>query len=684
MPPIAAGGRDKPHSPPGPARSAADEADTGARATGSSGLVTEAASIAGGLVVAAVLVAVSPLPDSLVASAERAIVAPTPGPLGALWDALVLALPVGERGARDEFAVLLMILAVAASAGLLASRLYRGTGRGAATFAAVPVCAASLLVWSREAGADAPAALGFTLLATLGLVVFVGARVRGRGASAATWLRGGAATIAAALLWPRVGPAWAAVVFGYAAWTMSDTRRPGRRGLVTLAAVVVPVAVAGLLSTWPEGQDLRLLVDLGPVSRWSGVALLDLALALSLLLIAPLRWRGGGLLLTSLTTGLTIGDLGGRLLPAPAILVLIAVAGCGWIWLAGSVRVPWRWVAPLGVVAATLAILGLVLARFVPATRPAAQMRPEASLLALYQRGLIAPGDVLLAHDPWLVAAFAAAQRDEGMRPDVALHAAASVDSGRLSDHLAGWSRAGRRVLSDSFNYAGRWQSAWALDSGPLFWFVGTAGAADRDFTDLRDHSPELSVLVPEERARWERLHLERARHRRALGHSDEALLALPFDVETLAALAQRLQLAKLSRLPAIAGSELGPGAWPAAAPPASTVAEVGDLLRALGDGAAGTQRLEEAAALGVPDAFGALARWQLRAGEDEAARATLAVIETTPVLRPQLLAVCRWLLARARVGQADALLTGLGPARGHATEELGVRLGVLRGLAGP
>ncbi len=641
----------------------------------------EAVAIAGGLVVAAVLVAASPLPDSFVASAEPMIVVPTPGPLGALWDALVLALPVGERGARDEFAALLLILAVAATAGLLASRLYRGTGRGAAAFAAVPVCAASLLPWSREAGADAPAALGFTLLATLGLVAFVGARVRGRGASAAMWLRGGVATIAAAVLCPRIGPAWAAVVFAYAAWTTGDARRTPRRGLVTLAAAML-VVLWGVLSTCPEGHDLRLLLDLGPVSRWSGVALLDLALALTLLLIAPLRWRGGGLLLALLIAGLTIGDRGGRLLPAPATLVLVAVTGCGWIWLAGSVRV--RWVALLGVVAATAAILGLVAVRFVPASHPVAAVRPEASLLALYQRGLIAPGDVLLAHDPWLAAAFAAARRDEGLRPDVTLYAVASVDPGRLSDHLSGWARAGRRVLSDSFNYAGRWQPAWALDSGPLFWFVGTAGAADREFTDLREHSPELSTLVPADRARWERLHLERARHRRALGHPDEALLALPFDVETLAALAQRLQLARLSRLPAVDGSELGPGAWPAAAPPASALAEVGDLLRALGDGAAGTQRLEEAAGQGVPEAFGALARWQLRAGEEEAARGTLELIAATPVLRPQLLAVCRWLLARSRVEQAGALLTGLGQARGHAPEELGVRLGVLRGLAGP
>ncbi|HEY0138466.1 MAG TPA: hypothetical protein VGB85_30480, partial [Nannocystis sp.] len=523
------------------------------------------ASVGAGLVVAAGLVAASPAPLRLGASAEPLLVVPTPGPLGGLWDALWLALPVGERGARGDLAVLLAILAVAAAAGVLAFRLYRGTGRGAAAFATVPVCAALLLGWAHEDVA-APAPLGFTLLATLGLAAVIDGRVRGRGPGPATGLRGATATIAAALLWPRVGPAWAAVVLTYMAWSAG---RLGWRGISVVAVIAIGLAYV----TWPAGQDLRLVMDLGPVSRSTGPALLDLALALAVLLVAPLRWRGGGLLLALVLAGLLLGDRSGPVVPMPALLVLLAVAASGWIWLAGSVRR--RWVARLGVVVATMAILGLVAAGFVPVAEPVAARRPEASLLALHQRGLLAPGDVLLAHDPWLAAAFAAAQRDEGVRPDVELHAVASVDPARLSERLAGWARAGRRVLSDSFNYAGRWQAAWALDSGPLFWFIGTAGAGDRDFTDLREHSPgpALATLAPAERARWERLHIERARHRRALGHFDEALLALPFDDDTLAALAQRLQLAKLSRLPAISGSELGAGAWPSAPPPASALA---------------------------------------------------------------------------------------------------------------
>ena len=737
-----AGGRDRPHSPgTGQAAGSAAGAAPGAARDGGPGGLQGSARPVGhpgqpgrpghlghmghlgiGLVLAAVVAAASPLPtggSGWAGSAEHPVVAASSGPLAWLWDALVLALPLGERGVREEFAALLLVLGVAAAAGSLAFHLYRGTGRGPAAVAAVPVSAALLLAWLREVGASGaiagagpavaaslapsalvgvPAALGFTLCATLALTVFIGARVRGHRTTAADWIRGAAATLAAALLWPRAGVGLAALLLGYATWSRSG-RRGAARWLATLGVATAPLWLGwlairtgsfghalsdmSLARLWTE--ELRLAPDLGALARWTGPGLHP-ALALLVLLVLPLRWRGGGLLLALATAGLTIADRRGLLLPAPMSLVLLAVAGCGWIWLAGSVRVRTRWVAPLCAWGAAIAVLWTAAAVVVPVQRPVAADRPELSLLALHQRGLLAPGDVLLAHEPWLAAAFAAAQRDEGLRPDVELHAAGQIDPQQLSEKLASWSRAGRRVLSDSFSYAGRWQAAWALDSGPLFWFIGTASAGELDFTDLHAHSPELGDprLRPAERARWERLHVERARHRRALGRHDEALLALPLDAATLTALAQRLHLAKLSRLPAAEGSELGPAPWTLAPAPASALAEAGDLLLSLGDGPVGAERLAEAASRGVAEAFGALARWQLRAGEEEAARSTLAVIAAAPVLRGQLLAVCRWLLARTRAAQASALLGGVDPAPGYAAEELATRLAVLRGLASP
>ena len=225
------------------------------------------------------------------------------------------------------------------------------------------------------------------------------------------------------------------------------------------------------------------------------------------------------------------------LMATPLWVVLVSVAVCGWIWLAGSVGGRW------GARAAAVVVLAIAGARVVLAPGPVAATRPELSLLALHQRGLVAPGDVLLAHDLWLALAFAAARRDEGLRPDVELYAATSLDPAGLERRLARWSREGRRVLSDSFNDGGRWPAAGSLDSGPLFWRVEAPADVERSFTDLRGFSPAPELRLPAyEAARWERLHVERARHRRALGEHQQALLALPcVHTTTYAALSQSL-----------------------------------------------------------------------------------------------------------------------------------------------
>lgn len=666
----AVSGRDKPHS-------------QARLATAAIGL---------GLVAAAVLVATSPLPAATTSpppwwtSAEvPAVVAGAGWP----WDALALLLPVGERGVRGDLLALLLVLAVAAAAGRLVDRLYRGTGRTAATTVALPLTAALLVAWLHgRGGALAPAipGLAFALLTTLGLAAVAGSRVHGHGVGPAAWVRGGGAALAAALVWPVGGAGFAAGLLAYAAW---HRRADGGRGWRDLGLAALAAAPGAALMIWSLGhgaEDMSCatcssgqsfadtLVALG---RIAGPALQGPALALLVLVVAPLRWRGGGLVLAGAAGAVAVGCV-------PAALVAVAVAACGWIWLAGGLR-QW-WLARGVVAAASLAVL--VLAAGVAGPRvvaPVAARRPEHAMIAVIQRGLVAPGDVLLGHDPWLVAAFAAVQRDEGVRPDVVLVAAADVEPERLGERLEAWRREGRRVLSDSFSYAGRWQAAWVLDSGPLFWLIGGADLGERSFTDIHAYTPDLEDpdLGADERVRWERLHLERVRHRRALGRHDAAAVALPLDEDGRAEVAQRVHLAELSRLPAALGSELGPAAWASAPPSASSLGEAGDLLFALGDGEAGAGFLERAAGRGATEAFGALARWYLRAGEEVAARETLAVM-TDPSLRPQLIAVCRWLLARARVERAALLLADVAPAPGFAPEELGTRLAVLRGLATP
>jgi hypothetical protein len=665
-------GRDKPHSSSAPPTRGS--VPNGVDAPRSFGLA-----IGLGLMLAALLVAVAPLPAAPWTRAEHPLVVPGPGPLGWLWDALLLALPLGERGLRGEFVALLLALALAGAAGLLCVRLYRGTGRELAAVVAVPLTTALLLAWLRTEPVAAATALASSLLATLGLTSLLGARVRGR-VDAASRLRGGTALLGVVLLAPGFGCGLAALLLGQAGWHALRDR--WSRYLLAIVLVAGTCLFAHVL------MDLR--IDAAGVSgsaRRLGPGLLYPAVALLALLVLPLRWRGGGSLLALTVGALVLADGEEPLVPEPLRLSLIAAAACGWVWLAGSLadHSGRRWLGRCAAGLTAIALLGWLARRLEVVGEATAARRPT-SLLAVQQRGLIAPGDVLLARDRWLLERFAAAQRDEGLRPDVELHAADALDDAALAEHLAAWARAGRRVLSDSFSNGGRWRADWVLDSGPLFWFVGTTGADVHSFTDLRAFAPELAdpALTPEERARWERLQVERARHRRALGRHEEAVLALPLADADLDELTRQLQLARLSRLPAVEGSELGPGPWSPAPPPAGALAEAGDLLLAVGADRDGAARLEEAAALGVAEAFAALARWQLRAGEDEAARSTLDGIAADPGLRPQLLAVCRWLLARGRARQAAAVLGGAAPAPGLAAEELGLRLTVLRGLAAP
>lgn len=665
---VSTGGRDKPHS------SLAEPAHGSAR-NGSDAPRSVARAVGPGLVLAALLVAVSPLPAAPWTTAEHPVTPSGVGPLAWLWDALLLALPVGERGVRGELVVLLLSLALAAAAGLLCARLYRGTGRELAAASAVPLTTTLLLAWLRAEPGEPATALASSLAATLGLV-----RLLGRGPASRRGAQCGAALLTVLLLTPRFGVGFAALLLGHAGWQRARGRWLGL-GLA-LAPTLVLAFWTCLFAQVP--WDLR--IDLAGASGL-GSGLLYPAAALLVLLVLPLRWRGGAPLLLLALAGLVLVDGGAPLVPEPLRRTLVAVAVCGWVWLAGSLAgyTGRRWLGRCGAGLTSGALLGWIVGHLALVGEPAAARRP-ASLLALQQRGLIAPGDVLLARDPWLVAAFSAAQRDEGLRPDVELHAAASLDREELGGRLADWARAGRRVLSDSFSNGGRWRADWVLDSGPLFWFIGTTGPETHAFTDLRPFAPDLAdpALTPAERGRWERLQVERARHRRALGRPEEAVQALPLPETSLAELTRLLLLARLSRLPAMAGSELGPAPWSPAPPPASALAEAGDLLLAVGDDREGAMRLEEAAALGVAEAFAALARWQLRAGEEEAARATLEGIAADPGLRPQLLAVCRWLLARGRPREAAVVLAGAAPAPADAPEELALRLALLRGLAAP
>jgi thioredoxin-like negative regulator of GroEL len=241
-----------------------------------------------------------------------------------------------------------------------------------------------------------------------------------------------------------------------------------------------------------------------------------------------------------------------------------------------------------------------------------------------------------------------------------------------------------RRLLSNSFNAAGNWSASWVLDSGPLFWFVGPGLPEGRELTDLSRFFPDLSALPPDDRVAWQRMIVERARFRRAIGEPTAALEAMPLSAESFRGMHTRLQLATNARPSAGAESELPPLPDRLPADPRLLwAAEGGDLLYAHGERERAAELLAESAAGGWAPALGALARWQFRAGEDEAARHTIIAMADAEATRDAAIEMVPWLLARQRTADARLVLEALaGNDARKPTAELGARLHVLSAQA--
>jgi hypothetical protein len=289
----------------------------------------------------------------------------------------------------------------------------------------------------------------------------------------------------------------------------------------------------------------------------------------------------------------------------------------------------------------------------------------------------------VIAHEEWLRSGLVRLQKTEGVRPDVLVVDPLPLDAVSLSIDSMRWTDEGRRILSDSFNLGGRWSATWAVDSGPLFWFVGETDPEARQFTDLVRLTPIPNARIPADYARrLELFHVERARFRRAVDRPAEALLALPLEQETKRELFSRIEASSAPRptpglaseLPAVtANSDFAPGAL--------VRAEVGDLLYGAGLEEAGSRLLLEGATGGVESAWGAFARWRLRSASDTA-RETLASMARDPALRRETVAVLRWMVARGRLTDALELRAQLSPVGTAVPEEVGARLALLTALA--
>jgi len=317
-------------------------------------------------------------------------------------------------------------------------------------------------------------------------------------------------------------------------------------------------------------------------------------------------------------------------------------------------------------------------------------LRPRLRLDRFVERGLIAPGDVLLLNDEEIRDALLRARRHEGWRPDILVVDPDDYIEQDLRLEAFAWVADGRRVLSDSFTVGGRWEAPWAIESGPLYWFVfDVQRAVEQDF----EFDPPLAGRIdPRVEAYIARSRLERARYRRAIRQPSMSLHALEPWSHGDEDWATAVRTAEALRLPADVQSELPrPGRLPgqdlhALSDSPLVDAEVGDMLYQLGDHETGTALLLRAGSRGYLAAYGTLVRWELRAGELGVARQHLRQMADDPALHVELLQLLGWIARNETAAAAVELRDKLPSAapEGAAIEEVAARLSVLRALGPP
>jgi len=594
------------------------------------------------------------------------------GPLAPLGTTLLAWLPWGPHTLRVDAAALASILLLATLAGWVAGRLLPPAGRpGVHVITPVFVASALLPRFQSEPAAALLAELWACVPGLLALAFVTRRDGVARDALVTSYVA------ALGCLWDlRTGLAMWALVG--AALEELPRRDPGRspRAMFVLAAVPIGATLAlwanrGDAPAW-EIPALALGGDLASLAI--PTTLLALGVGALALLGLALHHHSAALLLLALVLGQWL-TLDGRSLAPPLVVVLVLAFACAAV-LASTATL--RRFPRVAVVTAAACMLAIIASRWRPRFTPVAEVRPVQTLLRVYDRGLVAPGDAVLAFGHWQHLARHAAQV-EGWRPDVAVVDANALDAGDLLDHTLDWDARGRRVLSDSFDAAGNWEPTWMVDSGPLFWFVGRGGTTEPEFTDLSRYEAPLDEVDADARLAWVNLQIERARFRRALGEVDAALYALPLTTQRRRGLLTRLQLAQSTRPTPTTASELGDGYDPEAPAVARLAAECADLLYAHGEQARATELFVEAAEQGASDALAALARWQFRAGQEAQAHTTLGWIASEAKARPQAITLGHWLLDRHRKADARTLLQRIrNTPPEHAAEEIGLRLRLL------
>jgi hypothetical protein len=644
----------------------------------------------------ATLAATAPLPDAVVHEMQPL---PAPrGPLGPTWSALASLIPAPEPTRWAVLATALS-LGMAGATGWLGFQLFRGPGRIMAAFTAAMLSSTALASWVRsDVLTSQVPSLAFGILALLAVTALVRPLVHLGRVTPVAFARALAAAASSAVVLPSGG--LPLLVFCAATYLLRGRRITDLRGapanaslsratmsgnatVIAAAALVVPVAAGVVLwaghdgpSPWAWILDLRLAAPpldalrahLHPYSIYP-------ALTLVLLLVLPLRWRGGITLLTLFATALVVADDSGPLATLPVLACGVSVAASGWVWLAGSVTRRPNAGRALALVAATGLLVLALPQRWTH--EPAARMRPAVDLTRLVIAGATQPGDVLVAHEPALVREWQAWRAREGTRPDLTLVAAAELTPTELAARIDAARSGGPRLLSDAYQLQGPAGPEDAIEVGPLYWFAFDPSLAEgRDRVDLVEPSP--SVVGPT-RARWTRLQLERARFRRATGNDADAVLALPLG-DRRRSLRTAIRVSQAINLAAPPSSELGRVGEVEDFPPrAPVLAETGDVLFRAGEHALGLAMLTESARSGYPPAWRALARWQLEVGRAEAAEELRDLMAVDPELREPFVDVVWWLLWKGRRAEAMAWRDRLDERPvGDPSAEIAVRLAIL------
>lgn len=525
---------------------------------------------------------------------------------------LVEQTPLADLGARYALWHAVAAAGLATLVCRTAYSLFRGPGRALASIVAGLLAGESLtaLDGSDTDPTSALAAYLFTMVMLAGISAPVNAlvhhgKVTGRAFTLAT-----AAGLLLVVIDPRGGIPLGALLIALVLSRRFKSRRRSvspipwsAAGAITALAVVIALGARFergawdfLPGAWPTYDiDLEGINDapLGfpPRLLWPSIALLWM-------LVLPLRWRGGLTMIIFTSVALWLRADGRWIAEGLPAACLASICAAGWIWLAGSVpKTPGRGLATacLGVIA--MIVWGQPLVSWRDA---ASQARPAAHVHHLVAQGLAAPRDVALLHDDDLRAILRHHQQVHGYRPDLMVLDPRDMSDRELLERALSWASNSQRILSDSFSCAGRWDPAWAVESGPLYWFVFDAErAAQAPSMASRTNLDDLSLR---DRLRLAPLLLERARFRHAVDRPELAARTLASIDASLGRLPRAVRAASDTKMPSKVRTQLDVArlprhltTWADIERHAATMA--GDLLFHVGDLEGGERLLYTAAA---------------------------------------------------------------------------------------